>query len=183
MGKRTQISKSAHKQSKTARKSQKPHINSQKPHIFPATPPPQLNSKGGFHLKHKKIHSIHPKKVVTPGFIAYRGFIPEPKIENFFTGRIWSCHNTPFPQAKINTYIAHKYFAKIPAVTTTPKLICNRCLNTTPQKFIAFHCAKCQQICHYCRHCITMGRMCSCEDLITWTGPSYSVKQASPHFT
>nr|WP_274310436.1 DEAD/DEAH box helicase family protein [Solibacillus daqui] len=120
---------------------------------------------------------------MSPRFITYYGVIPEPKIENFFTGRIWSRHNTPFPQAIINTYITHNYFAKIPAVTTTPKLKCNRCLNETQHKFISFHCAKCQQICHYCRHCITMGRMCSCEELITWAGPSYSVKKAAPHFT
>lgn len=123
------------------------------------------------------------KQLKSPHFKAYTGCIPEPKIENFFTGRIWSRHSTPFPQAKINTYLTHKFLTKSPAVTTTPKLRCNRCFNTTPHKFVAFPCAKCQQICHYCRHCITMGRMCSCDDLITWTGPSYSVKRANPQLT
>lgn len=123
------------------------------------------------------------KKLKSPHFQAYFGCIPEPHIENFFTGRIWSRQNTPFPQAKMDTYIAHNFLTIKPAVTTTPKLICNRCLNTVSHKMIAFSCAKCEQICHYCRHCIMMGRMCSCEDLITWTGPSYSIKRAVPQFT
>ena len=114
---------------------------------------------------------------------SYKGILIEPAIENFFTGRIWSRHNTPFPQEKINTYIKHHFFTTLPAVSTKPKLTCNRCLNHIPHKFITFHCAKCQQPCHYCRHCITMGRMCSCDELIKWCGPSRSIKKRAPHFT
>ena len=116
-------------------------------------------------------------------FIHYKGILIEPKIENFFTGRIWSRHNTPFPQQKINTYIKQNYFKTLPAVQTKPKSKCNRCLNEIPYKFITFHCAKCQKLCQYCRHCITMGRMCSCDELIKWCGPSYAVKKRKPHFT
>ena len=98
----------------------------------------------------------------------YYGFIPEPAIKNFFTGRIWSRLNTPFPQPKIETYIKRGYFEITSAVITDPKLKCRRCLNEQRQKFISFHCAKCRKMCHYCRHCITMGRMCSCDELILW---------------
>ena len=100
----------------------------------------------------------------------YTGLIPEPAIVNFFTGRIWSLNHTPFPQEKIDTYINRGYFETTPAVITEPKLTCWRCLNEKPNKFVSFPCAKCQKICHYCRHCITMGRMCSCDELILWKG-------------
>lgn len=126
-----------------------------------------------------KNHKVSTQK----HFIHYKGILIEPKIENFFIGRIWSRHNTPFPQQKINTYIKQNYFKTLPAVQTKPKPKCNRCLNEIPYKFITFHCAKCQKLCRYCRHCITMGRMCSCDELIKWCGPSYAVKKRKPHFT
>lgn len=98
----------------------------------------------------------------------YKGFIVEKAIQDFFTGRIWPRTNTPFPQAKIESYIQKGYFDVMKAVTITQKLSCRRCHNTSHQKFVSFHCAKCRQICTYCRHCITMGRMCSCDELIIW---------------
>ncbi|MBD8035724.1 DEAD/DEAH box helicase family protein [Solibacillus sp. A46] len=115
----------------------------------------------------------------------YFGFIPEPAIENFFTGRIWSRHNTPFPPAKIETYIIRGYFEITSAVTTKPNLKCRRCLNEQRQKFISFHCAKCQKTCHYCRHCITMGRMCSCDELILWENelPRSRIQKSHVKFT
>jgi len=106
----------------------------------------------------------------SPTHIRYSGLILEPAIVNFFTGRIWSRNHTPFPQEKIDTYFNRGYFETVPAVTTKPKLICRRCLNEQSYKFVSFHCAKCQKVCHYCRHCITMGRMCSCDELILWKG-------------
>lgn len=105
-----------------------------------------------------------------PAYTHYSGIIPEPAVVNFFTGRIWSRRHTPFPQQKIEIYIKNGYFETTPAVITSPKLLCRRCLNEQAHKFVAFHCAKCQNICHYCRHCIMMGRMCSCDELILWNG-------------
>lgn len=122
-----------------------------------------------------------------PKTLQYKGLIPEPAIQNFFSGRIWSRHQTPFPQAKIETYITYHYFNIIPAITitsrkwrATPHLRCNRCHNENQQQFITFHCARCEKACHYCRHCINMGRICSCEQLIIWQGPSARNKQTNP---
>lgn len=119
----------------------------------------------------------------SPFHISYSGLIPEPSIVNFFTGRIWSRNHTPFPQQKIDTYIKHGYFETVPAVTTKPKLICRRCLNEQSYKFVSFHCAKCQKTCHYCRHCITMGRMCSCDELILWKGTKPLIQKPRVQFT
>lgn len=118
----------------------------------------------------------------SPTHIRYSGLILEPAIANFFTGRIWSRNHTPFPQQKIDTYINRGYFETVPAVTTKPKLICRRCLNEQSYKFVSFHCAKCQKICHYCRHCIMMGRMCSCDELIIWKGTDTRKQKSQVQF-
>lgn len=129
-----------------------------------------------------KPYSISSKSN-SPTYISYYGLIPEPAIVNFFTGRIWSRNHTPFPQEKIDIYINSGYFEMVPAVITEPKLICRRCLNEQSHKFVAFQCAKCQKVCHYCRHCITMGRMCSCNELILWKGEGIRKQKSQVQFT
>lgn len=109
----------------------------------------------------------------------YKGIITEPAIRDFFTGRIWTCTNTPFPQAKIDNYILHNYLTTKPGITKKsntiffqrPHFTCNRCKNENQQEFIHYQCSKCEKECVYCRHCINMGRVTSCTDLITWNGP------------
>lgn len=128
-----------------------------------------------------KPYSISSKSN-SPTYISYYGLIPEPAIVNFFTGRIWSRNHTPFPQKKIETYINRGYFETVPAVIIKPKLICRRCLNEQAHKFVFFHCSKCQKVCHYCRHCITMGRMCSCDELILWKGTETRIQKSQVQF-
>lgn len=118
----------------------------------------------------------------SPTHTRYSGLIPEPAIANFFTGRIWSRRHTPFPQRKMDAYINRGYFELAPAVITVPKLICRRCLNDQSHKFVSFHCAKCQKICHYCRHCIMMGRMCSCDELMLWKGSNIRKQKSQVQF-
>lgn len=119
-------------------------------------------------------------------FRTYKGIIIEPAIQQFFEGRIWSRTDTPFPKEKIDTYIAHCYFEIIPAITKEQRtkslwrkttLLCNRCHNADPHKFIEFHCAYCEKSCHYCRHCINMGRMSCCTELLVWNGPKTKCQQ------
>lgn len=112
-------------------------------------------------------------------FRSYKGMIMEPVIQNFFTGRIWSRKNTPFPQEQVERYIAAGYFTVRAAVVQKDgKFSCARCHNTNQQYFVTFHCARCNTFCTYCRHCITMGRMVSCEELIVWNGPKPRKKTA-----
>lgn len=137
--------------------------------------------------KKKRYRLLNPfnisNKQNSPTHIRYSGLILEPAIANFFTGRIWSRNHTPFPQQKIETYINRGYFETVPAVTIKPQLICRRCLNEESHKFVSFDCAKCQKICHYCRHCITMGRMCSCDELILWKGTGTRKQKSQVQFT
>lgn len=44
---------------------------------------------------------------------------------------------------------------------------CHRCGNDKPYLFAAFHCARCQKLCHYCRNCLMMGRVSECTKLIS----------------
>ncbi|KGR80622.1 competence protein [Ureibacillus manganicus DSM 26584] len=109
----------------------------------------------------------------------YKGIIVEPQIRDFFIGRIWTRNHTRFPEGKIEKYIEKGYFDTIKAISiqsnsvgpfTKKQYKCNRCHNSNKQKFIEFFCAKCENKCFYCRHCINMGRMSSCTDLILWKG-------------
>ncbi|SOB90999.1 competence protein ComFA [Ureibacillus xyleni] len=114
-------------------------------------------------------------KLIKSPFKSYKGIILEPQIRDFFTGRIWIRTNTPFPQEKIETNL--KFFKITPGITTKRGLLnrkiyrCNRCHNEKQQEFVRYDCARCNQTCIYCRHCINMGRVTSCTDLITWNGP------------
>lgn len=103
----------------------------------------------------------------------YRGIIIEPSIGNFFAGRIWPRMQTPFPQSIIDAYVKGGMFHVQPAVERKEnECYCNRCQNKVQQQFIAFSCARCEGTCYYCRHCLVMGRMVSCEELIMWNGPA-----------
>lgn len=107
----------------------------------------------------------------------YKGIIMELEIQHFFAGRVWTKQHTPFPQVKIDNYIAQNYFIEKPAISINyhsklfKKVHCNRCKNENQQQFVHFNCARCKKICVYCRHCINMGRMSSCTELIYWNGP------------
>ena len=101
------------------------------------------------------------------------------QLRDFLIGRLWLRNHSPFLKETINKHIQLGFIQTMPGVqpinTTNKRLsnskyICNRCLNHHPTFFASFHCAKCDKICVYCRHCINMGRVSSCSDLIQWTG-------------
>lgn len=102
-------------------------------------------------------------------FQVYKGFLLEPRIQNFFTGRIWAKEAAPFPKETIDGYIKRGLLTVRPAIGEGP--VCHRCLNKEKKQFIFYECARCQKICTYCRHCIQMGRMSSCTELLVWSGP------------
>ncbi|MCG7334355.1 DEAD/DEAH box helicase family protein [Sporosarcina sp. ACRSM] len=97
-------------------------------------------------------------------------------VRDFLAGRIWLRLHTPFPIDTIDAQIAARHIEIIPGITSTKtytrqiRHFCNRCENDTPSRFTTFHCAKCQGICTYCRHCLKMGRVSSCTELIIWKG-------------
>jgi late competence protein required for DNA uptake (superfamily II DNA/RNA helicase) len=88
------------------------------------------------------------------------------ELEAFFTGRIWLKDFTPFPEEQIEHAIAKGDFLVIKGITADGQ--CSRCLEKSPHKILSYNCAKCGSICFYCRHCIQMGRISSCTELISW---------------
>lgn len=100
----------------------------------------------------------------------------DPAVRDFLTGRIWLREHTPFPTERIDSQIASGTIAILPGIKSTPSYLhkfihfCNRCENTTQSRFTTFTCAKCNGPCTYCRHCLKMGRVSTCTDLIIWAG-------------
>ncbi|MCZ2257269.1 DEAD/DEAH box helicase [Sporosarcina sp. G11-34] len=100
----------------------------------------------------------------------------DPAVRDFLTGRIWLREHTPFPAELIDSQIDQGTISILPGIKSTPSFLhqskhfCNRCENTTQTRFTTFTCAKCEGDCTYCRHCLKMGRVSSCTDLIIWTG-------------
>jgi len=100
----------------------------------------------------------------------------DPAVRDFLTGRIWLRLHTPFSTETIDAHIASQHIKPIPGITSTKTLtnrthhFCNRCENDNQSRFTTFDCAKCQAPCTYCRHCLKMGRVSSCTELIVWSG-------------
>ncbi|MDN3425898.1 DEAD/DEAH box helicase family protein [Microbacterium sp. APC 3898] len=97
-------------------------------------------------------------------------------IEEFLTGRVWLRNFTPFPKEQIDQAILNGKISISRGITD--ELQCARCLEKSPQKIISFFCSACVGICYYCRHCIRMGRVSSCTELITWSSPSTITPQS-----
>ncbi|WP_033543441.1 DEAD/DEAH box helicase [Planococcus sp. CAU13] len=91
------------------------------------------------------------------------------ELEDFLTGRIWLRDFTPFAPESVEQAIHDGFIAVRPGIMES--LQCARCLNRSKNNIVSFNCAKCEGVCHYCRHCIRMGRVSSCTDLITWKEP------------
>ena len=105
-------------------------------------------------------------------FMKYTGWILPPALRDFHEGRIWLKNHSPFSPIDIDKAITHQYFHILEGIQKNPFIKCNRCHNIDPELFTIFECASCQQPCIYCRHCIQMGRVSSCTQLILWTGPT-----------
>lgn len=90
-------------------------------------------------------------------------------IREFLSGRIWLRDFTPFPQEAIEKAINEGFIGVQKGISE--ELQCMRCLEKSAHKVVSYNCAKCEAVCYYCRHCIRMGRVSSCTDLITWKEP------------
>ncbi len=114
----------------------------------------------------------------------YKGWLLPPALRDFHEGRIWLREHSPFAKRDIQHAIDKKYLHIIGGIQTTPRMRCNRCYNDKPQFFTMFNCSKCQQQCVYCRHCLSMGRVSSCTQLIIWSGPkAYRKRQHTLQWT
>ncbi|MGB6407780.1 MAG: DEAD/DEAH box helicase [Planococcus donghaensis] len=92
------------------------------------------------------------------------------QLEEFLTGRIWLRQFIPFPNEQVNQAILNGSITVRLGIVDGKQ--CTRCLEKSPEKIIPFYCDACQKMCYYCRHCIKMGRISSCTELITWALPT-----------
>jgi competence protein ComFA len=99
------------------------------------------------------------------------------EVQAFLTGRIWLKEQTPFPLPVIEEFIRKGFITPHTGIQSnqnssskkTKSSNCRRCGN---KQLTVFQCAKCKGTCLYCRQCIQMGRISSCSEVITWSGPS-----------
>lgn len=104
-------------------------------------------------------------------------------VQTFLTGRLWLREHTPFPREVIDQCIENRTITPIPGIQSNVisqfklKFQVNQCRRCGNKELTKFMCAKCEGPCLYCRHCIRMGRISRCTELITWTGPQVEIKQ------
>ena len=103
-------------------------------------------------------------------------------LQHFLSGRIWPLAQLPFDERLIQQAAQHHLIERFPALTVTGrKPQCQRCFCPALDAYIRYDCAKCDKICVYCRHCLTMGRLASCDELVRWIGPAVD-EVATPKF-
>ncbi|MFC7393834.1 DEAD/DEAH box helicase [Scopulibacillus cellulosilyticus] len=93
-----------------------------------------------------------------------------PDLQKALYGRHLLLNELPFPKDLIDEHEAHGFVRIEQAIADRP-LTCKRCSNHSSYLFYSYHCAKCGQICYYCRQCLKLGIVKSCSTLVEWTGP------------
>lgn len=87
-------------------------------------------------------------------------------------GKLLSRTEIPFDSTTIDKLLAMHYLQATPAIKRYLFFNqCSRCTNLKPQFFAKIPCGICHKTHVYCRNCIEMGRMMTCESLYTWSGP------------
>ncbi|MFX3675292.1 MAG: DEAD/DEAH box helicase [Paenisporosarcina sp.] len=105
------------------------------------------------------------------------------EVQAFLTGRLWLREHTPFSSEAIDQHIENRNITPIPGIQSNDisqfylKMQVNKCRRCGNKELTEFMCAKCGGPCIYCRHCIRMGRISRCTELITWSGPNLEIKK------
>lgn len=96
-----------------------------------------------------------------------------PKLSQQFTGKILLRNEIPLDDETLQDLLTQQFFSKIPAIEQHFwGNRCRRCGNQKKWLFAAMPCARCGETHPYCRKCIEMGRVTTCEPLYFWTGPA-----------
>lgn len=105
------------------------------------------------------------------------------EVQAFLTGRLWLRDHTPFPREVIDQNIENSNITPLPGIHSNVisqfylSFKVNNCRRCGNKELTKFMCAKCEGPCFYCRHCIRMGRISRCTELITWSGPPTKIKK------
>ncbi|WP_226037121.1 DEAD/DEAH box helicase [Aquibacillus saliphilus] len=97
----------------------------------------------------------------------------EESYPNRYAGKLLLQTEISLEQSTFTHLLSANYFT---AVTAIEKHLfghrCRRCGNQTKRMFASFPCARCGTTHVYCRRCIEMGQITSCQPLYYWTGPT-----------
>lgn len=97
-------------------------------------------------------------------------------LQNFLCGRIWHEDFLPFEKSVLKKAEKRNWIKKIDGLQIYDgKRVCSRCRCEESHFYVDFYCAKCHSVCTYCRNCIRMKRVASCDQLIIWTGPKPTI--------
>ncbi|MDR6121596.1 competence protein ComFA [Bacillus sp. SLBN-46] len=99
-------------------------------------------------------------------------FAYNPDLQKLLSGKQLLLEDIPVYLEEIQTHYQNGYITYRKGIERSgDKFICTRCGNRDQQKFASYPCSRCGEECHYCRHCLMMGRISECTPLIGWSGP------------
>ncbi|MFC0469953.1 DEAD/DEAH box helicase [Halalkalibacter kiskunsagensis] len=82
----------------------------------------------------------------------------------------------PLQNELIKQALKHGYLKAEPGLEMIGRRwTCRRCGNDDQTLFSEHHCARCQTTCSYCRHCLLLGKVSSCQQLYLWIAPQVTV--------
>ncbi|SFG73059.1 DEAD/DEAH box helicase [Sporolactobacillus nakayamae] len=113
-------------------------------------------------------------------------------MQRFLFGREFRAEELPFPDKVVKEHVKNGYVAVRPGIESLndnifdllsgrKKWLCARCGNRDQEAFATCACSHCRKKCVYCRHCLTMGIVRSCTNLVTWIGPEPESWTCSTH--
>lgn len=88
-----------------------------------------------------------------------------------YDGKLLLRHEINLDESTFQQYVQHRLFQPIqPIIPHLFSFKCMRCNNRNKSLFAYFPCEKCNEQHVYCRHCIHMGKISTCEPLYYWSG-------------
>lgn len=113
---------------------------------------------------------IPPKPPLNPHFPFNK------TLQSRLAGKQLLLDDLPFPLEDIQAHYENGYLIyRKGIISENHKEQCSRCGNEESHLFARFSCARCGEICTYCRKCLMIGRVSTCSPLISWTGPEPSI--------
>ncbi|SEM65286.1 competence protein ComFA [Mesobacillus persicus] len=94
------------------------------------------------------------------------------QLQHYLSGKQLLLDDLPFTLDDIQLHYVKGYLMYRKGIEIVgDKNHCLRCGTKDSRWFAEFPCARCGDICTYCRQCLMMGRVSSCTPLISWRGP------------
>lgn len=92
-------------------------------------------------------------------------------VRTYLNGRQMLSSEWPFSNQLLSACIEQKLVESKPAIVyANNHWHCERCGNHSKHLFYTHYCFRCTQLCTYCRHCFSMGKVSTCTHLLQWKG-------------